>query len=83
MNWQNQAACLTENPDIFFPIGTSEAAMSKLEKAKQVCAGCAVRNPCLEWAITTGIDHGVWGGLSEEERRIHKRRTARMRIRTR
>jgi WhiB family redox-sensing transcriptional regulator len=47
-----------------------------------VCRRCDVREPCLAWALESGQDHGVWGGLSEDERRALKRRNARARVRT-
>jgi WhiB family redox-sensing transcriptional regulator len=80
MTWRERAACLREDPELFFPIGFSGPALRQLERAKQVCAGCVVRDNCLVWAIETGVDHGVWGGLSEEERRSMKRRAARARV---
>ena len=75
MSWHDYAACRGENPELFFPIGTSDPAVRQLKQAKAVCAGCAVQSVCLEWAMLAGIDHGVWGGLSEDERRTLKRRT--------
>ncbi len=79
MDWRNRAACLTEDPELFFPIGNSGPALAQVELAKSVCARCAVTDTCLKWALETGQDSGVWGGLSEEERRSLKRRTARAR----
>ena len=58
------------------------AAIMQIEEAKQVCRRCDVREQCLAWALEAGQDHGVWGGLSEDERRALKRRNARARIRT-
>ncbi len=81
MTWRERAKCLTEDPDLFFPIGTSMSASFQLTRAKKVCSECEVRLPCLQWAIDQGIEHGVWGGLSEDERRSLKRRSARTRIR--
>ena len=82
MNWYQHAACRGQDPELFFPIGASGAALLQLKEAKAVCAGCPVQCLCLEWAVLAGIDHGVWGGMSEEERRTIKRRTARQRART-
>jgi WhiB family redox-sensing transcriptional regulator len=82
MNWYQDAACRDHEPELFFPIGVSGAALLQLKEAKAVCAGCPVQCLCLEWAVLAGIDHGVWGGLSEDERRTMKRRTARQRSRT-
>jgi WhiB family redox-sensing transcriptional regulator len=69
-DWRNQAACREiEDPDLFFPIGTTGPALDQIEQAKVVCRTCSVRERCLEWALSTGQDTGVWGGLSEEERK--------------
>ena len=79
MDWRHRAACLTEDPELFFPIGNSGPAIAQVEQAKRVCNRCAVQDICLKWALDTGQDAGVWGGLSEEERRSLKRKTARAR----
>ena len=77
MSWHDDAACREEDPELFFPIGSTGPALLQLQQAKAVCAGCAVQSRCLEWAVTAGVEHGVWGGLSEEERRALRRRAAR------
>lgn len=77
MNWRDHAACLKQDPELFFPIGISRPVRAQVRKAKEVCAGCPVRESCLRWALEASVDHGVWGGFSEEERRSMKRRTAR------
>jgi WhiB family redox-sensing transcriptional regulator len=51
----------------------------EIEEAKQVCRRCPVMDDCLRWAIDSGQDAGVWGGLSEDERRAVKRRAIRAR----
>lgn len=79
MDWRHEAACRDADPEIFFPIGTSGPALAQIEAAKAICATCAVREPCLEWALETGQDAGVWGGSTEEERRT-MRRAARQRV---
>ncbi len=76
-NWRHRAACLEENPELFFPIGDTEPALRQLHRAKQVCAGCPVREACLQWAVDIRQDHGVWGGLSAAERVNLIRRRAR------
>ena len=53
----------------------------KIEEAKKVCNRCVVKDACLAWALESGQDAGVWGGLSEDERRALKRRAARNRAR--
>ena len=80
-NWRQSAACSTVDPDLFFPIGTTGPALLQIEEAKAVCQGCAVRAECLEWALETGQDTGVWGGTSESERRTLRRRAAARRSR--
>jgi WhiB family redox-sensing transcriptional regulator len=79
MSWYEYAACRGENPELFFPIGTSGSALRQLKEAKAVCGRCAVQSVCLEWAVLAGIDEGVWGGQSEDERRAQRHRTARRR----
>src|SRR3954462_13687115 len=79
MDWRHKAACLDEDPELFFPIGNTGPALLQIEEAKQVCRRCDVRDACLQWALEAGQDHGVWGGLSEDERRALKRRAARAR----
>ncbi|MDI6515167.1 WhiB family transcriptional regulator [Streptomyces coelicoflavus] len=73
-NWREHAACRTEDPDLFFPIGTTGPAALQTEQAKAVCRTCPVREQCLRWALDTGQTLGVWGGTSELERRALKRR---------
>src|SRR5665811_2412892 len=79
MTWRNRAACLDEEPELFFPIGNTGTALLQIEEAKSVCRRCTVTDTCLKWALESGQDAGVWGGLSEDERRALKRRTARQR----
>lgn len=82
MDWRHRAACLDEDPELFFPIGVTGPALAQVEEAKKVCMRCDVRAECLQWALDNGQDHGVWGGLSEDERRSMKRRAARSRLRS-
>ncbi len=85
MDWRHDAICRDEDPELFFPIGNTGPAILQIEEAKQVCRRCEVREQCLQWALEAGQDHGVWGGLSEDERRIleedraRKAETARLR----
>lgn len=74
MDWRNHAACRDEDPELFFPIGNSGPAVTQIEEAKEVCRSCPVSTSCLKWALETGQDGGVWGGMSEDERRSLKRR---------
>src|ERR1700693_3743268 len=70
-DWKSQANCMGVDPDLFFP----ERGMSTRE-AKSVCRGCLVREDCLEYALANGEKFGIWGGLSERERRKIRRRRA-------
>jgi WhiB family redox-sensing transcriptional regulator len=79
MTWRNRSACLDEDPELFFPIGNTSPALVRTNRAKSVCRRCEVVETCLRWAIESGQDAGVWGALSEDERRSLKRRNARAR----
>ncbi|WP_189062280.1 WhiB family transcriptional regulator [Longimycelium tulufanense] len=81
MDWRHQAACKNEDPELFFPIGNRGPARQQIIEAKSVCARCPVRPECLTWAPESGQDAGVWGGMSEDERRALKRRNARRQAR--
>ncbi len=69
MDWLHRAACLKEDPDLFFPIGEAGPAQDQVEDARRVCHGCVVREPCLAWALEVGVADGVLGGLTGVERR--------------
>lgn len=79
MDWRSRASCTTEDPELFFPIGTTGPAVDQAEAAKSICGACAVREECLEFALATNQDAGVWGGLTEDERRTLKRARQRRR----
>ena len=81
MDWRHEAICRHEDPEIFFPVGNTGPALQQIEEAKKICNRCPVKEPCLAWALESGQDSGVWGGLSEDERRAMKRRAARNRAR--
>ncbi len=71
--WRAFGSCRTLATDLFFPIGQTGEAEVKIARAKKVCVTCPVRQECLEFAVTTNQEYGVWGGQSEEERRIIRR----------
>ena len=71
--WRDRAACRSTDPDLFFPVGTTGPAISQIEAAKAVCRACPSLDPCLEFALATNQDSGVWGATSEEERRKIRR----------
>jgi len=79
MYWRDKSACLTVDPELYFPDCNTGPALDQIDKAKQVCAQCPVVENCLQYAIESNQDSGVWGGLSEDERRALKRRAARAR----
>lgn len=62
--WMDHAACADENPDLFFVERGVNA-----DEAKAICATCPVRAACLAYALATNQLHGIWGGLSEKERK--------------
>jgi WhiB family redox-sensing transcriptional regulator len=74
MNWRDNAACLGENPELFFVTGNTGPAQRQIEEAKAICHRCEVIDACLRWASESGQETGVWGGLSENERRTLKPR---------
>ena len=71
LSWQERALCAQTDPEAFFP----EKGGSTRE-AKRVCLSCDVRGECLEYALAHDERFGIWGGLSERERRRLKRRSA-------
>jgi WhiB family redox-sensing transcriptional regulator len=62
--WRQQAACHGTDLNLFYPERGQSA-----KPARQVCARCPVRQPCLEYALSNRITSGIWGGLTERERR--------------
>jgi WhiB family redox-sensing transcriptional regulator len=68
LSWQERALCAQTDPEAFFP----EKGGSTRE-AKKVCLGCDVRGECLEYALAHDERFGIWGGLSERERRRLKK----------
>ena len=74
LSWRSNASCRGLDPAIFYPASEEDAA-----EAKAVCAGCVVREACLEYALVNRERDGVWGGATEKERRRihrHRRKTA-------
>jgi WhiB family redox-sensing transcriptional regulator len=72
-NWRDVAACRDTDPDLFFPVGSTGPAIDQIESAKQVCDTCPAKQPCLEFALVSNQDSGVWGGTAEDERRKLRR----------
>ena len=68
-DWMARGNCRTTAPTVFFP---SDGV--GVDIARRICAECPVQEPCLEYALRHHIEHGVWGGASERERRRIARR---------
>lgn len=73
-DWRDLAACRDEDPELFFPVSELGPGASQAARAKAVCARCPVRAQCLEYAVDNGLDHGIFGGTTESERRNLLRR---------
>jgi WhiB family redox-sensing transcriptional regulator len=75
-DWRDQALCRSgvHEPDLWFPTGSTGTALLQIEEAKAVCWRCPVTELCLQYATETRQEHGVWGGLSEDDRRKLVRR---------
>jgi WhiB family redox-sensing transcriptional regulator len=71
--WRDEAACRQTDPDLFFPPGRTGVAIEQLEAAKSVCRSCPVQHPCLQFALETNQEAGIWGGTDEDERRRLRR----------
>jgi WhiB family redox-sensing transcriptional regulator len=80
-DWRDRASCLDEDPELFFPIGNTGPALIQVEEAKAVCARCPVLAECRAWALDNPklAEFGVFGGMSEDERRAVARRNRRHR----
>lgn len=69
-DWRTAAECAAMDPDIFFPIGTAGPALRDASRALSVCRRCPVTAACLDWALRSRQEFGVWGGTTEEEREL-------------
>ena len=67
-DWQHEGACVGVDPDLFYPNRGAPTGV-----AQRVCAGCAVRVECLEYALTNNEHYGIWGGMSERQRQRIRR----------
>jgi WhiB family redox-sensing transcriptional regulator len=74
VDWRDRGACVGEDPELFFPIGSGGPASRQVAEAKLVCARCTVVHECLDWAVAVGESDGVWGGTTPEERLAIRRR---------
>lgn len=69
-DWHTQAACQSADPDLFFPVSESGRSLDQAATAKAFCARCQVLRECLAFALATRQAHGIWGGTTEQERRL-------------
>lgn len=78
-DWRAAGACISADPDLFFPVTGGTPAAEQEAKALMYCARCTVRQQCLEFAVQTGETHGIWGGTTAAERTRDRRRGKRRR----
>jgi WhiB family transcriptional regulator, redox-sensing transcriptional regulator len=72
-DWRSAAACRSADPELFFPVSGFGQALKQVAEAKAICARCPVRRQCLAFALRTRQPHGIWGGMTEEERAVIRR----------
>jgi WhiB family transcriptional regulator, redox-sensing transcriptional regulator len=75
--WRSAAACLSADPDLFFPISAKGPGEKQVARAKIICSGCIVRQQCLEFALAHDQLYGIWGGTTPEDRQRDRRRKRR------
>jgi WhiB family redox-sensing transcriptional regulator len=73
-DWRELSACRDSEPNLFFPIGSTGPAVDQIDAAKAICVQCSVREECLNYALETNQEAGVWGGYAEDERRRLRKR---------
>ena len=71
--WRHDAACRDANADLFFPTGSTGTAVDQIDTARAVCRRCPVQQACLQFALETNQEAGIWGGKDEDERRRLRR----------
>jgi len=72
-DWRSRGACLSADPDLFFPISLTEASAGQVSRAKAYCARCSVRSECIRFALDHPDVQGVWGGMTDNERKNLRR----------
>jgi WhiB family redox-sensing transcriptional regulator len=82
VDWRTRAACLGEDPELFFPIGTLGPSAKQAAEAKAVCDTCIVRQECSDWARASRQDNGILGGMTPNERRQSKGSALELKVRT-
>ena len=71
--WREKAACHDIDTNTFFPVGLTGSSIEQTNRAKTICRSCPAQPACLEFALRTNQDHGIWGAHTEEERRALRR----------
>lgn len=66
--WRAEGACVSADPDLFFPISAAGKGAEQIAQAQRICASCQVRRQCLDFAMDTRETAGIWGGTTPEER---------------
>jgi WhiB family redox-sensing transcriptional regulator len=74
--WRAAGACVSADPDLFFPVSGAGKAAAQAARACRICAACPVRRECLEFAMEAGEMEGIWGGTTPEERLRARRKAA-------
>jgi len=72
--WRELSTCRDSDPELFFPIGSTGSAVGQIEKALAICSACSVQEACLQYALETNQEAGVWGGYAEDDRRRLRKR---------
>ena len=72
-HWRAESACRDADLNLFFPAGVTGPAERQIREAKAICAACPIRQTCLSFAIETNQEYGIWGGTTEDERRVLRR----------
>jgi len=72
--WRELSACRDSDPNLFFPTGSTGPAVDQIDMAVAICAGCSVQEECLQYALETNQEAGVWGGYAEDDRRRLRKR---------
>ncbi len=76
-DWRSRSACLSADPELFFPISMTAASSRQIARAQAYCANCSVRQECMRFALDHPDMQGIWGGTTDDERRKKRRNRAR------
>ena len=72
--WMENAPCRDTDPEMFFPVGTTGASLEQINRAVAICSVCLAADECLNFALHTNQEFGVWGGYAEDDRRRLRKR---------